>query len=216
MTLEEKAKAYDEALGRAKRMFSNKEIEYLFPELAESEDEKIRKDLLTWLKSCEGQTLPIDRYDAAIAWLEKQRKPEVNERAWLYLVADVLTWDKGIGQYLDNPRVKEFAKKLSKEYSGKFFEQKPTEWSEEDETGWTNTMIMIKECATNHYTKGSTDLVINWLKSLKGRCLPKSNWKPTEKQIAALEWQLNNTDKNSWQYRNTKELYDYLKTLLVL
>lgn len=47
--------------------------------------------------------------------------------------------------------------------------QKPAEWSEEDETGWTNTMIMIKECAANHYTKDSIALVVNWLNSLKDR-----------------------------------------------
>jgi hypothetical protein len=42
-------------------------------------------------------------------------------------------------------------------------------WSEEDETGWTNTMIMIKEVASNHYTKDSINLVINWLKSIRQR-----------------------------------------------
>ena len=54
---------------------------------------------------------------------------------------------------------------------------------------------------------------IDKLKALKAIMKPQKQWKPTEEQIAALEWQLNNTDKNSWQYRNTKELYDYLKTL---
>lgn len=38
MTQEEKAKAYDDAIKRAKRMFSEKEINYLFPEFTESED----------------------------------------------------------------------------------------------------------------------------------------------------------------------------------
>lgn len=45
--------------------------------------------------------------------------------------------------------------------------EKPATWSEEDEVGWTNTMIMIKEAASNHYTKDSVKLVIDWLKSLK-------------------------------------------------
>ena len=42
-------------------------------------------------------------------------------------------------------------------------------WSEDDETGWTNTMIMIKECAVNHYTKDSIRRVVDWLESLKQR-----------------------------------------------
>lgn len=47
--------------------------------------------------------------------------------------------------------------------------QPKQEWSVEDETGWTNTMIMIKEVASNHYTKDSIKLVMDWLKSLKQR-----------------------------------------------
>ena len=51
MTQEEKARAYDEALARAKDMMSYKEVrredmEYLSPELKKSENEKIRKELL--------------------------------------------------------------------------------------------------------------------------------------------------------------------------
>jgi len=45
LTIEEKAKAYDKAIERAKRMFSEKEVNYLFPEFKESNDEKIRKVL---------------------------------------------------------------------------------------------------------------------------------------------------------------------------
>lgn len=55
-TIEEKAKAYDEAIERAKAYHRNeltgskKEmIEYIFPQLAESEDEKIRKKLVQFL-----------------------------------------------------------------------------------------------------------------------------------------------------------------------
>ena len=55
-------------------------LEFLIPELKESEDEKIRKELITWLKNSEGQTLPIDRYNAAIAWLEKQGEQKLTEK----------------------------------------------------------------------------------------------------------------------------------------
>lgn len=44
-----------------------------------------------------------------------------NERAWLYLVSDVLTWKEGIGQYLDDPEVQELAKRLCSEYSQKLY-----------------------------------------------------------------------------------------------
>ena len=55
-------------------------LETLHPELKESEDERIRKEIIARLKNSEGQTLPIDRYNAALAWLEKQgeQKQEIN------------------------------------------------------------------------------------------------------------------------------------------
>ena len=69
-------------------------------------------------------------------WLRKEGKqnlPSINERAWLYLVSDVLTWKDGIGQYLDDPRVQELAKRLCNKYAQKLYnplntrknEQKP-------------------------------------------------------------------------------------------
>ena len=50
---------------------------------------------------------------------DEQSSAKINEREWLYLVSDVLTWKDGIGQYLDDPRVQELAKKLYSEYSQK-------------------------------------------------------------------------------------------------
>ena len=54
-------------------------------------------------------------------WLEKQAPSQTNERAWLYLVSDVLTWKDGIGQYLDDPRVQELAKRLCSDYAQKLY-----------------------------------------------------------------------------------------------
>ena len=52
MTEKEKAKAYDEAIGRAKKLYSNKIIEEIFPELKESEDERIKGAILNGLIDC--------------------------------------------------------------------------------------------------------------------------------------------------------------------
>lgn len=86
MDYKEKAKAYDELLAKAKQIY-NKEndvliihtIEELFPELAESEDERIRKMMIKYFESCGN----LEWYDGltpqkAIAWLEKQsKKPSI-------------------------------------------------------------------------------------------------------------------------------------------
>ena len=86
--------------------------------------QSIIADVNSRLKDC-THTMD-DYYKKQIAWLEKQCQQSKeftypNERAWLYLVADVLTWKDGIGQYLDDPRVQELAKKLCNEYSQKLY-----------------------------------------------------------------------------------------------
>lgn len=65
LTIQEKAEAYDMAIVRAKRMFSEEEINYLFTELAESDDEKIRKEILNYIDKATG----CKRW---ITWLKKQ------------------------------------------------------------------------------------------------------------------------------------------------
>ena len=81
MTIEEKAKAYDEALGRAKALYAkgapdSLHLEEMFPALKESEDERIRNFIsneLACLRATDEKG--SDRYEEltnAIAWLEKQ------------------------------------------------------------------------------------------------------------------------------------------------
>ena len=84
MTVEEKAKAYDEALDRAIELYEKDSvfdsektlIRCIFPEFKESEDEKIRKALVDALNKNLGNG--IEKYgttlNAALTWLEKQDK----------------------------------------------------------------------------------------------------------------------------------------------
>ena len=83
MTIEDKAKAYDEALKRAEGVieqnplmeYLKKGIEYIFPELAESEDEKIKEALIQLVKCNERSgyfVLNNVSTGSMIAWLEKQ------------------------------------------------------------------------------------------------------------------------------------------------
>lgn len=94
MTQEEKAKAYDEAIKKAKEikekiMYSHlstesckavsEYIDTIIPELGESEDERIRKDivnLIYWLKGNPSLCSQYyrDRYDDMLAYLEKQKE----------------------------------------------------------------------------------------------------------------------------------------------
>ena len=78
-SIEEKAKAYDEAIKRIEDiktgkceitfMFTEDLFEHIFPELKESEDERTRKEIITFIV-----TTPKERnnHKKWIAWLEKQ------------------------------------------------------------------------------------------------------------------------------------------------
>ena len=79
MTVEQKAKRYDEALERA-RIWKDKSgmpkdrqgiLDDIFPELKESEDEKIRKAILAFIRQS-SEVLDKQNQNNMIAWLEKQ------------------------------------------------------------------------------------------------------------------------------------------------
>ena len=82
MTQEEKAKAYDKALEKARQLcaypttkpFIN-DLQDLFPELAESEDEKTRKRIIA-LVNAHGQGMYKDEM---LAWLEKQGEQKTDK-----------------------------------------------------------------------------------------------------------------------------------------
>ena len=64
MTEKEKAKAYDEAIARVKKSYGNGITEGIFPELKESDDEKMRNFIINEL-ACLRATdeKGSDRYD---------------------------------------------------------------------------------------------------------------------------------------------------------
>ena len=78
MTEKEKAKAYDEALEKASAAHKDEDrhlkaiLERIFPELKESEDEKIRKEIISILRNAYW-TSNKNRFNELVAWLEKQR-----------------------------------------------------------------------------------------------------------------------------------------------
>lgn len=83
--------------------YDKKTIEYIFPELAESEDERIRKGLIHLVKSNKELSFGIDNYDGIkwsdiLAWLERQgeQKPAWSEK-------DIFKIQR-ICKYLDNAK----------------------------------------------------------------------------------------------------------------
>lgn len=126
---------YEEILKRAKQEYNATKdaerkqlLEELFHEFRKSDDERIREEIKVILANTDLSQFALDyTFADMINWLEKQGKKQTlqsNERTWLYLVADILTWREGIGQYLDDSRVQELAKKMQKEYSQKLHVEK--------------------------------------------------------------------------------------------
>lgn len=92
MTTEEKARAYDKAIEKIKYVMEhgvsptlNKEdLQDLFPELAESEDERIRKWLEETIEAMPENSIDfrdVRRIDV-LHWLEKQGKQKPIETTW--------------------------------------------------------------------------------------------------------------------------------------
>ena len=176
MTQEEKARSYDEALERARKMMDSKRsvvickqaLETIFPQLRDSDDEKIRKWLVDYFKAV-GES-----------WIHRDISPE-------QIVA-----------YLEKQK-----------------EQKPVEWSEEDERN-INTLISVIEAHYNEYDLVRDDYPINarelgdWLKSLR------PYWRPSEEQIYSLGTVVKGAGESSVGSigYNLKELYEQLKKLM--
>jgi len=99
MTQEEKAVAYDRALevlhkyDGANIMFSQSLKEEMFPELKESDDERIRKELIDIVKCAYKRGVIIlgeKEKEKYIAWLEKQEQNPTDNVEPKFKVSDIV------------------------------------------------------------------------------------------------------------------------------
>lgn len=81
LSIEEKAKRYDEAIAMAKECIThipdeavNKYMLNMFPELKESDGERIRKQIISFLKEFEYDHYRSLDFSSWIAWLKKQEQ----------------------------------------------------------------------------------------------------------------------------------------------
>lgn len=182
MTTEEKAKAYDEVLERVKPLYewAKKDdspmwstYEYLFPQLAESEDERVRKTLIEALKTARtvGELkfiLPEPTREECIAYLEKQKEPVVDKEGMYYYFGGKLIYC-GYPATEENPydfamsqQEKQKEQKPWKVGANAYFtpEQKPVEWSDEDR----EAIDMCIDAIPKAWKTKSGTLLTKWLK----------------------------------------------------
>ena len=202
LSIEEKAKRYDEAIAKAKQ-FSDKPyledskgiVEYLFPELKKNDDERMYERIVGYLKvDIEEFPERKDRINEMIAWLEKQGEKktvfdvEIPFGTDSGLIEEAITIPDGCYAIIEDNKV--ILRKGEKKSS----------WSEEDEVKLQNTIDYIEELI--HLTKCNPDIdnddtikyyqdSIHWLKSLKDRVQlnPKQDWnEEDEKAINDIMW----------------------------
>ena len=215
ITTEEKAKAYDEALERAKTLYENangmilkKWVEQVFPELAESEDEKVRKEIVRFIRMEVEDEIVGNKW---LAWLEKQKGNiggistnwgEEDERN-LQGVIDEIEANKNQAPDCDLATYDRFLSWLK---SLKNRVQPKQEWGEEDER---NLQGVIDEIEANKNQAPDCDLAtydrfLSWLKSLKNRVQPKQEWgEEDEHRIKDTVYFLDTAKKH---YASTEEL----------
>ena len=72
MTEKEKAKAYDKAIERAKKLYGNGITEEIFPELKEDDTDRIRKNCIHFLELQKQHHVATFEIEECIDWLIKQ------------------------------------------------------------------------------------------------------------------------------------------------
>lgn len=161
----ELARDYYKTNSKLNKADENVILEDIFPELAESEDKRVREDILAFVKR-EGQHIDKYKWHKWIAWLEKQGKQKPT----------TIDIDKMVDDYANNKERgnEEFGKPVScmirayrqglKDAIGKVV-LKPT-WSEEDEKNLDITIAYLKDA--KEFKKTAEDC-IDWFKSLKQR-----------------------------------------------
>ena len=202
---------YKEAIESIKRIYSQADsygkelMEKEFPELKESEDEKIRRELIEFIR-----TLPctISVKNEYFAWLEKQGE----QKSWSEEDEKILKRIDNLLYSLCQIHGSEYEKLHNwfKSLKDRVQPQPKQEWSEYDKIQLSEAIQMIEANGTWIRSEDAVKKVSNWLKSLK----PQNRWKPSEEQMKALNWVAYNyalMDKGTEE--NLQSLYNSLKKL---
>ena len=199
MNYEEKYKEALEKLRAFHRDYKNishlvdvkEELEFIFPELKESEDERIRKALIEVLHRLSDSTFEYGAEggyvgatkEKMLAWLEKQAEQKVscNEEdeenfGKLHRLIVICQGKKKFIPSDEYDKLDNWLKSLKERVQP----QSMQEWDEEDEKMLDNCIGLIQEI-------DSTQEEQNWLNSLKDRVQPQPKQEWSEKDNERIE-----------------------------
>lgn len=188
-----------------------KEIEEAIPELIESEDEKIRKEIIDFVKSRGGFK------GDWIAWLEKKAEQKTVVIIPKFRVGDVIRPKGSTAEYTIESisgecyHGKGWGLHLSNDDDYELVEQKPTEWSEENED-MINSIIRELIHQYNEEILQDTEDIIKWLKNRLKSLRPQNRWKPDSSMLICLEYAIKHINKDG-DKRILSKLLEQLKKL---
>ena len=202
LSIKEKAKAYDKAFERAKKLQETCDsqavvgwCEYLFPELKESEGERIRKEIIEHIIwSEDNQNCAKEEMIRWIAWLEKQgeQKPaqeivsfEAEHGKYYYCIKDYFCGGKKQASKGDVVQALRGLPIMGLKDASEYFlpvnliKCNPA-WSEEDS--------LQLDAAINIVTNSGHTCTSDWLESLKDRVQPrpKQEWSEEDEKCIRL------------------------------
>lgn len=220
LSIQEKAKAYDEALSVARKTHQTQPmyrdwLEKMFPELAESEDARIRKAIKYGLDHVFTNNTTVFEVtkEQCLAWLEKQgeKGTKGNDReipfdAWSE--EDEARFESCIEVLQTSDGYDTINAKWLKSLKDRV-QPLQQEWSEKDERMFKNTIALIETLEDYNKAPNGFGDVKFWLKSLKDRY----TWKPTELQLECLSDAIDSYNKRGYSASVLSELLEQLKKL---
>ena len=213
----ERARAlHDEAIAKGYALDYVKDYEAIFPELAESEDERIRKALVCHLKADVDFVSSGVTKAECLAYLEKQKeqKPaewsEEDEKI-LEQVIDV------VYDYCPDPVAKYKLKDWLTQRLKNLRPHPKQEWTEEDEKIIERLITRLNWITYNTRTDGTSPNItffdeIAWLKDRLNPLRSQPKWKPSKEQMEVLNEAVE-TFAGYNDYPAIKSLYEDLQKL---
>jgi hypothetical protein len=221
MTTIDYKEKYEQAMERARQFFKKPYLEdsagivgYIFPELAESKDERIRKRLVEYFEGYyDGFATDRNHVNVhweglevkeVLAWLEKQGK-----------TSPILSNSSNIGKVEQKPAEDRYMEGYLNGINDASKTLKSAGWSEEDK------IRLDRICKTLWKNrKGDTDEIfqqeqdVDWLKSLKDRVQPQSQPTWSEEDEEMFDYALDMIEWYSGKNENRVRLVsDWLKSL---
>ena len=219
---------YQKALERAKKGLP---IDEVFPELKESEDERIRKALIHLINEQDGFLTAIDGISVKdiITYLEKQKEQKLTEctsDSVLQKIKRAITSCRELSEHYKDTKEnfyqyyggKADGLQLALAYFGnknELAEQKPAEWSEEDEKNIEKLDGFLSEVfCFGHVNVSQKDKeeLQSWLKFLPERfnLQPKQEWSEEDEVMCEA---ILNTLERVGDYGTIGMQKDWLKSL---